>query len=375
MTTEQPNVHRTFRRRSDDRVIGGVASGLGDFLNVDPLLIRIGFVGLMVFGGLGLVLYVLAWLVVPDEASGKSIAEQLLDRAGLNTSRVLLGALVAVGLFLFVGGISNGLAMSGFATGLGVAIVVIIVGAVMLRQGEPGGTVAAPRAARPRQAKEAVAAAVVPDRREIRAARRRRPRSPLAGYVVGAMLAAIGLFALVTNVSGADVELGQFFGVALGVIGIGLVVGAWWGHARVLILLGLLMVPFAVTSTFITAPIQGGIGGHRFTPTSFAELRDEYRLAAGELRIDLRQLPATTRPVEITASVATGQLLVILPEDASVDVDSAVGAGDLSILGAYQAGTQLQDHHVVVGQAPRFVLHLEGGIGGINVDTWPDEWE
>lgn len=375
MTTEQPNVRRSFHRRSDDRVIGGVASGLGDFLNVDPLLIRIGFVGLMVFGGLGLVLYVLAWLVVPDEASGQSIAEQLLDRAGLNTSRVLLGALVAVGLFLFVGGLSNGLAMSGLATGLGVALVVIIVGAVILRQGEPGGTAAAPRAARPRQAPEMPADVAVSDRRAVRAARRRRPRSPLAGYVVGGMLAAIGLFALLTNASGADVELAQFFGVALGVVGIGLVVGAWWGHARVLILLGLLMLPFAVMATFLSVPIQGGIGDHRFTPTSVAELRDEYRMAAGVMRIDLRQLPATTKPVEIKASVAAGQLLVILPEDASVDVDSAVGAGDLSILGAYQAGTQLRDHHVVVGQAPRFVLHLEGGIGGINVDAWPQEWQ
>src|SRR5919112_1865473 len=46
MTTEQPQAERRFLRRgTDDRVIGGVASGLGDYLNVDPLLIRIGFVG------------------------------------------------------------------------------------------------------------------------------------------------------------------------------------------------------------------------------------------------------------------------------------------------------------------------------------------
>nr|MBA2633248.1 PspC domain-containing protein [Chloroflexota bacterium] len=50
MTTEQPTAPRLLRRRADDRVVGGVASGIGDFLNVDPLLIRIGFVGLMVFG-------------------------------------------------------------------------------------------------------------------------------------------------------------------------------------------------------------------------------------------------------------------------------------------------------------------------------------
>src|SRR3989337_383835 len=56
---------RLLRRRTSDRVIGGVAGGLGDYFNIDPLLVRIGFVGLMIFGGAGLVLYVVAWLLIP----------------------------------------------------------------------------------------------------------------------------------------------------------------------------------------------------------------------------------------------------------------------------------------------------------------------
>src|SRR6266542_5969129 len=63
-TDAQPHL---LRRRTTDRVLGGVAGGLGDYLNIDPLLIRIAFVGLMIFGGAGLVLYVAAWLLIPTE--------------------------------------------------------------------------------------------------------------------------------------------------------------------------------------------------------------------------------------------------------------------------------------------------------------------
>src|SRR4029079_12309570 len=63
---------RLLRRRNSDRVLGGVAGGLGDYFNVDPLLIRIGFVGLMIFGGAGLVLYVVAWLLTPAEGQEAS---------------------------------------------------------------------------------------------------------------------------------------------------------------------------------------------------------------------------------------------------------------------------------------------------------------
>ncbi len=71
MTTEQPTAPRVLRRRGDDRVLGGVASGLADYFNVDPLLIRIGFVGLMVFNGLGLGLYLLGWLFIPTDTDGR----------------------------------------------------------------------------------------------------------------------------------------------------------------------------------------------------------------------------------------------------------------------------------------------------------------
>ena len=327
---------------------------------------RIAFVGLMVFGGLGLLLYVGGWLLIPEETGNDSIAEQLLDRTGLTTRRFLLGLLFLIGGFLFVSGVNNGVAASGFATALGAAIIVIIIGALFLRAGQPDQAAAGVPLAKPdAPARAAVAAPVArPAPR-----RRPRPRSPLAAYVLGAMLAAIGLLALATNVAGADVDLGQFFGLALGVLGIGLVVGTWWGHARLLILLGVLLIPFAIAASFITVPIEGGLGSHRFSPTSTTELRDEYRLVGGSVVLDLTDIHGGDEPIVITASVAVGEVFVALPEDAGFELDAAVGAGTMVLLGDYKEGTNVEDRYVREGTGLQFILNLEAGIGTIYVEN------
>ncbi len=365
MTTEQPTSPRLLRRRTDDRVIGGVASGLGEFLNVDPLLVRIGFVGLMVFGGLGLLLYVGGWLMVPEESSDESIAEELLKRTGLTPARWLVLLLLCAGLLVFLGGMGNVVAFGGLAIGIGMAIIVIVLGGALLAQsGRLPTRGVAPIATPTRSAKP------IPAPPEVlpRAARPRRSRSPLGWYVLGAMLAGIGLLALVTNISGADVDVGQFFGLSLGVIGIGLVVGTWWGRARLLILLGVLLLPLAITASFITAPIEGGLGLHRFSPSSPQELRDEYRLVGGRMVLDLTGIEARAEPIHIAASVAAGQMLVVLPSDAQVELASEVGAGELGVLGAWQYGSSLNDGYVGDGGGPSFVLDLQMGIGSIRVD-------
>jgi phage shock protein PspC (stress-responsive transcriptional regulator) len=62
-----PEPRRLMRSRTD-RIIGGVGGGLAEHLGLDPLLVRFGL-GLLVVvtGGAGLLLYVAAWLLVPDE--------------------------------------------------------------------------------------------------------------------------------------------------------------------------------------------------------------------------------------------------------------------------------------------------------------------
>jgi phage shock protein C len=65
-TTTSPRAHRLCRSRTD-RVAGGVCGGLGHYLRVDPLLLRVATVALSLATGLAALAYAIAWIVIPDE--------------------------------------------------------------------------------------------------------------------------------------------------------------------------------------------------------------------------------------------------------------------------------------------------------------------
>ena len=73
-----------LRRSGADRMIGGVSGGLAEYSGIDAVLWRVGFVGLTLAGGAGVVLYLLLWVLVPsgprhpDQAD--SPLEQLVQR-------------------------------------------------------------------------------------------------------------------------------------------------------------------------------------------------------------------------------------------------------------------------------------------------------
>jgi phage shock protein C len=60
---EEPR--KLYRSRSQ-RMIAGVCGGLADYFNIDATLIRVLFLLLAVFGGTGLVIYIVMWVIVPD---------------------------------------------------------------------------------------------------------------------------------------------------------------------------------------------------------------------------------------------------------------------------------------------------------------------
>jgi phage shock protein PspC (stress-responsive transcriptional regulator) len=348
---------RLLRRRTTDRVIGGVAGGLGDYFNIDPLLFRIAFVGLIIFGGAGLVLYVLGWLLLPAEGHDASMLEAFFRRFGLTPTRIGKIVLV-VGTIALVLSVIGGADLSFPAWGerpVAVwAVLVIGIGIWLLRR-------------RDAAAPPAVATAVVAPRRTVAIS---RPRSPLGWYVLAATLVAVGLLAIVSQAARVEVTPGQFFGAALTVVGIGLVVGAWWGRARILILLAILLLPMAVTASFITAPLEGGMGDQRYAPANLAELRGEYRLMGGRLVLDLTGLGGRHDTMHVTASVAVGELLVLIPPGTSVRLDARVGAGGTLIFGQRQVGTSLQDRYVRSQfGAATYILDLEAGIGDVRVVT------
>jgi phage shock protein PspC (stress-responsive transcriptional regulator) len=75
-----------LRRPANGRMIAGVAAGFGRYLGVDPVLVRLGFVVLVLVGGAGLPLYLAGWLLIPDETSGLSLAAELFGSGSARTN-------------------------------------------------------------------------------------------------------------------------------------------------------------------------------------------------------------------------------------------------------------------------------------------------
>jgi hypothetical protein len=202
------------------------------------------------------------------------------------------------------------------------------------------------------------------------------PRSPLGWYITAAVLIAVGVAAMLDRATELALLPGQYFGLALTIIGAGLVIGSWWGRARVLILPALLVLLIGIPAAFLTVPLEGGVGGPYHAPASVDELEDEYRLAFGALTVDLTQLPVSTEPVSVNAAVGGGAVRVIVPNDAQVQVDTEVGAGASYVMGDSQGGTDLSNHYEIGDLGRLIVLDLTVGIGGIEVyEAYENEFE
>ena len=188
-----------MRRRATDRVIGGVAAGIADYFNVDPLLVRAAFVGLMIFGGAGLVLYVGAWLLIPVEGEDDSSAEAAMRRlgftpGGMSTSLVLIGLLLLIAFVVLPSqggyvGVDPGDIIS--APVLLIAAMVVL-GVLLLRRGGSRSASVAATHART----TGVLAAPVERTVVVREPRVRVPRGPLGWYTLAAALLGIGLLAM-----------------------------------------------------------------------------------------------------------------------------------------------------------------------------------
>jgi phage shock protein PspC (stress-responsive transcriptional regulator) len=61
-------------------MLAGVAVGLADYFDVDPTIVRIGFVALSLLGGLAVPLYLAGWFLIPEQGAELSVAEELLAR-------------------------------------------------------------------------------------------------------------------------------------------------------------------------------------------------------------------------------------------------------------------------------------------------------
>ena len=81
MNEPSSNGTKHLYRLRDGRVVAGVCAGLAAYFAVDPTLVRLAFALLTVFGGAGILLYLCAWIVIPEEdGDGSSIAESFVSK-------------------------------------------------------------------------------------------------------------------------------------------------------------------------------------------------------------------------------------------------------------------------------------------------------
>jgi phage shock protein PspC (stress-responsive transcriptional regulator) len=98
-TTETTDLRRLQRSRSD-RMVAGVSGGLARYFEIHPAVFRVGFVVLTLLGGAGILIYLAAWLVIPDEGKDDSIAT-----AALRNRRDRPWPLIGLGLLAVAGAI------------------------------------------------------------------------------------------------------------------------------------------------------------------------------------------------------------------------------------------------------------------------------
>lgn len=99
-------------RSNTDKVIGGVAGGLADYFNIDAVIIRIIFVLLVLFGGGGILVYIILWIAIPTRVTsfsdlgtnGPAVEESaIVPSRKKNTSLIAGIVLIAFGVLILLG--------------------------------------------------------------------------------------------------------------------------------------------------------------------------------------------------------------------------------------------------------------------------------
>jgi hypothetical protein len=161
-------------------------------------------------------------------------------------------------------------------------------------------------------------------------------------------------------------------GMALGVLGIGMVAGSFVGGGRGLIGLA---VPLAVAGVALTAipfaDFHGGFGDLDAAPASAAEVNPVYQRSAGDIKLDLTKLRADAM-VHTSVSNGAGNSTVIVPETADVYFRCEVGAGDLDCLGHRVSGihntpTIGEDLGADGKGGPQITLNVKNAAGNVEV--------
>jgi phage shock protein PspC (stress-responsive transcriptional regulator) len=357
---ELKQLGRIRRTVGPDRKIAGVAGGLARHLDIDPVILRVGFVVLVFFGGAGLIAYGACWLLIPEDYS----LRRPLGLDERNRGIALIGAGILAGIIMLSGTLGNDFFPWPIAI-IGV-IVFLVLGLVDRDRPRPSAppvphvadpatgtfTPAAPGtyAAPPTYAAPITPGYAAPAYPPV--PRNPRRRGPILFWFTMA-LAALGVGVLgIADLAGASVAPSAYPAVVVGVCGAMLLVGAWYGRAG-----GLIFVGLVASLALLGTTVAQRVDSHDISraPATAATTPSRLHTDAGEIDLNLTEVQDVAsldgRRIDLSADV--GRIVVTVPDGLTVHVDADIdGPGHFELFGSDEG---------VINQH-RTTTHL-GGVG------------
>lgn len=357
-----------LRRSREDRKVAGVAGGLARHLDIDPVILRVAFVILVFFGGAGLLLYGACWLLVPEE--GSDTAAIRLDERSRTFALALVGAVAVIAL------IGDSWGVFGFPWP--VAVVAVVALLILTRRGAVTTTPPPTGAELPAWSQPATWTAPTYGATPTSPAAPAIPRNPrrrgpvLFWFTLALIVLSEGLLGII-DLAGANVADPAYPALAVGITGVMLLVGAFWGRAGGLILLG-----FISAIGLAGATVAGEFDGEtvHVRPLTAVALADGYDIGAGELVVDLSRVSDLAaldgRTIHLDARV--GRIEVIVPRGVDVLANATVsGPGHALIFGDEKGGidTFLDGSHDGGANVANIVIDAQIGVGEIEIRLAP----
>ncbi|NES39746.1 cell wall-active antibiotics response protein, partial [Micromonospora sp. PPF5-17] len=176
--------------------------------------------------------------------------------------------------------------------------------------------------------------------RPARAPKRPKERSALGAATFSLIFLALGLVAVLDLLDVFPVGAAGYFAAALATIGLGLLVGTWFGRARWLIALGLVTAAALGIATVAESydRVRGIDGDATWAPPSYRDLADRYENNFGDSVLDLRAVDFDKKDTQVTVVVNFGKATVVVPPNVDVTTVADVNAGDASVFGRRAGG-------------------------------------
>jgi hypothetical protein len=289
------------------------------------------------FHGLGLVLYLLGYLLLPADGEERSFGQRLVEGPDRHVTGGQALALVLLALA------SWDLLDEGPGRGF-VVVVAVLLAVLWWQHRRPSSEVVMTAPPSPPEAVPPAPAAPSP------------ASSPYTGLVLSAALLVAGVLLTVGASEAASVPAEVVLAAALAVVGLGLVLTSVRGSAPGLVVVAVLLTVGLGLASGLRPVVTDGVGDRTWLPTA----SDEFRLGVGDATLDLRGLPSD-EAVLVDARVEVGHLVVFVPEDVHVVVDAEVRLGELRVFDDNDEGHDLSSY-VETGPAGEATVTLRVSV-------------